>query len=80
MNPNGPDYRLNPDKDPTKTAPGDTLPGVTADHTGTTLPKHIPVRPSGKCSIMCDHPDIDRDADHQAAVDSWVREAARRAS
>jgi hypothetical protein len=57
------------------TTPGDTMPVVAADKSKTHLPAHIPVRPSGLCSIMCDHPGIVREASHQAAVDSWKREA-----
>jgi len=41
---------------------------------GGRLPEHIPVRPSGLCSAMCDHPDIVREQTHQAAVDSWREE------
>ena len=71
-------HGLDSNGDPEMSDAGVTLPAVTADTTRTThLPAHVPVRPSGKCSIMCDHPDIDRDADHQAAVDSWKREAGR---
>lgn len=79
MSDRNPTARHRTDDTPVSVRSG-TLPGVTADHTEDVFPKHIPVQPSGMCSIMCDHPGINREESHQAAVKSWQDEASRRAA